>query len=52
MKPQVLFGGRVGMTNIQNSFNKRCHEMKLGLQNFTVIMSIEKRAVTNVIATS
>jgi hypothetical protein len=34
-----------GISNIQNIFDKEKHEMKLGLQNYGVIMPSENRCI-------
>jgi hypothetical protein len=40
-----IFGHRVGISNIQNTFDKENHEMKMGLHNYAIIMLTESGCI-------
>jgi hypothetical protein len=42
IQPRVLFGHRVGFTNIQNTSDKKTNEIKWMLQNYIIAISIKQ----------
>jgi hypothetical protein len=40
------FGCRFGISNIQGTFDKKNHEMKLGLQSYAVIIRLANSCIS------